>query len=63
MGTTKEKPIKAYRLKDKDKTLVCPVCASDEERSIKGPEILYEEDVIHDNDPVFSCARCKKKIK
>ena len=61
MKTTQEKSIKAYRLKDK--TLVCPVCASDEERSIKGPEILYEEDVIHDDNPAFSCARCKKKIK
>ena len=61
MKTDQKKLIKAYRLKDK--TLVCPACASDEERSIKGPDILYEEDVIHDDNPVFSCARCEKKIK
>jgi transposase-like protein len=61
MKTDQEKPIKAYRLKDN--SLVCPACASDEERKVKGPDILYEEDVIHDDNPEFSCARCEKKIK
>ncbi|HVN95897.1 MAG TPA: hypothetical protein VMT62_05675 [Syntrophorhabdaceae bacterium] len=59
-GPLQEKEIRAYQLKNK--TLVCPVCATDEEREEAGPNQLITEDTIHDDNPMF-CTRCKKKIK
>ena len=55
-----EKEIRAYHTRTKD--LVCPVCASDEEKVDPGTERVVAEDVIHDAGPLV-CARCKKKIK
>jgi hypothetical protein len=58
MGSLSEKEIRAYQLKDK--TFVCPVCATDEEKEPESAN-LVKEDAIHDNDPQF-CVRCRKKI-
>ena len=44
------------------KTLVCPICVTDEERQTAEPDKVITEDAIHDDNPIF-CARCKKKIK
>ncbi len=55
-----EKEIRAYQTRRKE--LVCPVCASDEEKADPGTEPVVAEDVIHDTGPL-ECARCKKKIK
>lgn len=75
MGSINEKEIKAYRIKTKTKAavgvvaedgihdegpLVCPVCATDEEKAAATKVVA--EDVIHDSDSVF-CVRCQKKIK
>ena len=61
MGRAQEKDIRAYQLKDK--TFVCPVCATDEERqNITGQGSIIAEDEIHDNNLMF-CIRCKKKIE
>lgn len=58
MGMIQEKEVRAYQLKDKK--LVCPVCATDEEKA-QATEVAAE-DKIHDPDPAF-CVRCQKKIK
>jgi len=55
-----EKEIRAYHTRRKE--LVCPVCASDEEKADPGTKPVVAEDVIHDTGPL-ECARCKKKIK
>jgi hypothetical protein len=60
MGFMQEKNIRAYQLKNK--TLVCPVCATDEERDKAVEGEFITEDKIHDHDPVY-CVRCKKKIE
>jgi len=60
MGLLKEKEIRAYQLKNK--TLVCPVCATDEERDTAEADEVITEDTIHDDNPMF-CNRCKTKIK
>ena len=54
-----EKRIRAYHTKRKE--LVCPVCASDEEKADPGSEPVVAEDVIHDVGPL-ECVRCRKKI-
>jgi len=54
-----EKEIRAYQLKTK--TLVCPVCASGEEKADPTTK-LVAEDEVHDTSPM-ECARCKKAIK
>ena len=59
MPLLEEKEIRAYHTRTKD--LVCPVCASDEEKADPGTEPVVAEDVIHDTGPL-ECARCKKKI-
>ncbi len=59
MGLIAEKEIRGLQLKDVG--LVCPVCATDEERETAEPENVISEDKIHDNKPMF-CVRCKKKI-
>lgn len=59
MGTIQEKEIRAYQLKEK--ALVCPVCATDEEKETAGADNIIAEDTIHDDNPLF-CNRCKKKI-
>jgi hypothetical protein len=53
-----EKEIRGFQLKNK--ALVCPVCASDEEKAAPGTELIAE-DAVHDPDPMY-CTRCKKKI-
>jgi hypothetical protein len=58
MGLIQEKEVRAVQLKDK--TLVCPVCATDEEKAVT--ENIVAEDTIHDQNPMF-CVRCQKKIK
>lgn len=58
MGMIQEKEIRAYQLKNKE--LVCPVCASDEEKA-QATEVAAE-DVIHDPNPAV-CVRCQKKLK
>jgi hypothetical protein len=60
MGLLVEKEIRAYQLKNK--TLVCPVCATDEERADDKTEGIAAEDIIHDTPPM-ECVRCKKTIK
>jgi hypothetical protein len=60
MGSLGEKEIRAYQLKNK--TLVCPVCTTDEERETAEPDKVIAEDTIHDDNPMF-CTRCKKEIK
>jgi hypothetical protein len=60
MALLQEKPIRAYQTKNK--TFVCPVCATDEERENAKPDEMITEDVIHDDNPMF-CHRCKKKIE
>jgi hypothetical protein len=55
-----EKEIRAYQTKNK--TFVCPVCATDEERENAAPDEVITEDVIHEDNPIF-CHRCKTKIK
>ena len=59
MGLLVEKEIGAYQLKT-NKT-VCPVCATDEEKTDDETKVVAE-DVIHDPAPMY-CVRCKKKIK
>jgi hypothetical protein len=54
-----EKEIRAYQLKTRE--LVCPVCASDEEKAADDTEKIAE-DFIHDTGSPLECARCKKKI-
>jgi hypothetical protein len=58
MGTLQEKEIRAYQLKNKE--LVCPVCASDEEKAAATE--ISAEDVIHDPNLAL-CVRCQKKLK
>ena len=61
MGLATENNVRAYLLKDR--TLVCPVCATDEEREDLAEQGNYiAEDEIHDDNPIF-CVRCKKKIQ
>jgi len=60
MALLGEKEIRAYQTKSK--TLVCPVCATDEEKADPGSDVVTAEDVIHDTGPL-ECVRCKKKIK
>jgi hypothetical protein len=60
MGLLVEKEIRAYQLKNK--TLVCPICATGEEKADEETEKLVAEDIIHDTSPL-ECVRCKKKIK
>ena len=57
MGLLVEKEIRAYQLKTNK--MVCPVCATDEEKAEETPVVA--EDVIHDPAPMY-CVRCKKKI-
>jgi hypothetical protein len=54
-----EKEIRAYQTKTK--TLVCPVCASGEEKADPATRIIAEDE-IHDSNPM-ECARCKTAIK
>jgi hypothetical protein len=60
MAVLSEKEIRAYQLKNK--TMVCPVCATDEERADDDVETIVAEDAIHDSRPM-ECVRCRKKIK
>ncbi|HNT43363.1 MAG TPA: hypothetical protein PKN85_02820 [Syntrophorhabdaceae bacterium] len=61
MAMIDEKKIRAYHSRS-DNALVCPLCATDEERESAEPGDLVTEDVIHDDNPMY-CARCKKKIE
>lgn len=54
-----EAEVKAYQLKTRE--VVCPACASDEEKAADDTEKIAE-DVIHDIGSPLECARCKKKI-
>jgi hypothetical protein len=58
MGLLPEKEIRAYQLKTKK--VVCPVCATDEEKAVETKVVA--EDTIHDPEPMY-CVRCEKKIK
>jgi hypothetical protein len=60
MGLLVEKEIRAYQLRNK--SLVCPVCATDEERADDETEKIVAEDIVHDTPPM-ECVRCRKKIK
>ena len=55
-----EEKIMAYHAKE-GSGIVCPVCASDEERETSEP-IHYITGVVIDPDPKY-CVRCKKKIE
>jgi hypothetical protein len=55
-----EREIRAYQLKTKE--LLCPVCASDEEKAADDTGKITAEDVIHDSTSPLECVRCKKKI-
>jgi hypothetical protein len=59
MAMLEEKQLRAYQLKNK--TFVCPVCASDEEKAEAEKEIVAE-DLIHDTNPM-ECVRCKKVVR
>ena len=59
MAMLEEKQIRAYQLKNK--TYVCPVCATDEEK-VDAETKVMAEDVIHDSGPM-ECVRCKKVMK
>jgi hypothetical protein len=59
MAMLGEKDIRGYRLKNR--TLVCPVCASDEEKADAETRIVAE-DLVHDTNPM-ECVRCKKTVK
>ncbi len=59
MGLLQEKEIRGYQLKNK--TFVCPVCASDEEKRSDETTVIAE-DAIHDANP-FYCVRCQKKVE
>jgi hypothetical protein len=54
-----EKEIRAYQLKNR--TLVCPVCVTGEERADTETKVVAEDEV-HDTNPM-ECVRCKKSIK
>ncbi|OPY67395.1 MAG: hypothetical protein A4E57_02332 [Syntrophorhabdaceae bacterium PtaU1.Bin034] len=58
MAMLEEKEIRAYQLKNR--TFVCPVCATDEEKADTETKIVAE-DVIHDSNPM-ECVRCKKVV-
>jgi hypothetical protein len=58
MAMLEEKEIRAYQLKNR--TFVCPVCATDEEKADSETKIVAE-DVIHDSNPL-ECVRCKKVV-
>jgi hypothetical protein len=58
MAMLQEKEIRAYQLKNK--TYVCPVCATTEEKTDSETKALAE-DVIHDAGPM-ECVRCKKTV-
>jgi hypothetical protein len=58
MAMLEEKEIRAYQLKNR--TFVCPVCATDEEKADTETKIVAE-DVIHDSNPL-ECVRCKKVV-
>ncbi len=59
MAMLDEKQIRAYQLKNR--TYVCPVCATDEEKVDTETKVIAE-DVIHDSNPM-ECVRCKKVVK
>ena len=58
MSMLVEKEIRAYQLKNK--TFVCPVCATAEEKTDAGTKVVAE-DVIHDSSPM-ECIRCKRPV-
>ena len=58
MGLLQEKEIRGYQIKNKG--FVCPVCATDEEKSTESS--IKAEDKIHNEDPMV-CVRCQKKVK
>lgn len=60
MKLLQEKEVRAYQ--HKNKTLVCPICATDEERETAESDKIITEDAIHDDNPLF-CNRCKTQIK
>ncbi|MHB8111433.1 MAG: hypothetical protein ACYDHW_15515 [Syntrophorhabdaceae bacterium] len=55
-----EEKIMAYHTKESNE-IVCPVCASDEERENSDP-VHYITGVVVDPNPKY-CVRCKKKIE
>jgi hypothetical protein len=59
MALLVEKEIRAYQLKNK--TFICPICASDEEKTDVETKAVGE-DVIHDTTSPVECARCKKRV-
>ncbi len=59
MAMLEEKEIRAFQLRNR--TYVCPVCATDEEKDDTETRMITE-DVIHDSGPL-ECVRCKKKVK
>jgi hypothetical protein len=59
MAMLQEKEIRAYQLKNK--TYVCPVCATNEEKAEATAKVAAE-DLIHDSSPM-ACVRCGKEVK
>jgi hypothetical protein len=59
MAMLEEKQIRGYQLKNR--TYVCPVCATDEEKADSETTVMAE-DAIHDSKPM-ECVRCKKVVK
>jgi len=55
-----EKKIRAYHTKRRE--LVCPVCATDQEKADPATKEVAAEDIMHDTGPL-ECARCRKKIE
>lgn len=58
MSMLEEKQIRGYQLRER--TFVCPVCATDEEKTDSGTKIVAE-DVVHDSDPM-ECTRCQRPV-
>jgi hypothetical protein len=60
MAMVEEKDIRGYRVKGGG--IVCPLCATDEERADSASEVVAE-DVIHNDPGLMECVRCRKVVK
>ena len=55
-----EKKIRAYHAEAE--IYLCPLCATDEEKTAAKAGDIIAEDEIHNEESSLLCARCKKKI-
>jgi len=59
MTMLEERAIRAYQLRNT--TYVCPVCATDQEKTDSETKAVTE-DVIHDSN-AMECVRCRKVVE